>query len=77
MEGILIVTYRCNARCHMCNIWQYPTKPEEELDPKYYEKIPHVKFLTITGGEPFLMRYNPPFTPGFLRRNEIGIEIGP
>ena len=54
MEGILIVTYRCNARCHMCNIWQYPTKPEEELDPKYYEKIPHVKFLNITGGEPFL-----------------------
>jgi hypothetical protein len=30
-----------------------------------------------TRGEPFLMRYNPPFTPGFLRRNEIGIEIGP
>ena len=26
-------------------------------------------------GEPFLMRYNPPFTPGFLRRNELGIEI--
>jgi len=25
--------------------------------------------------EPFLMRYNPPFIPGFLRRNEIGIEI--
>lgn len=28
-----------------------------------------------TRGEPFLMRYNPPFIPGFLRRNEIGIEI--
>jgi hypothetical protein len=28
-----------------------------------------------TKGEPFLMRYNPPFTPGFLRRNEIGLEI--
>jgi hypothetical protein len=26
-------------------------------------------------GEPFLMRYNSPWTPGFLRRNEIGIEI--
>jgi len=25
--------------------------------------------------EPFLMRYNPPFTPGFLRRNEIGVQI--
>jgi hypothetical protein len=26
-------------------------------------------------GEPFLMRYNPPFIPGFLRHNEIGVEI--
>jgi hypothetical protein len=26
-------------------------------------------------GGPFLMRYNPPWTPGFLRRNEAGIEI--
>jgi hypothetical protein len=26
-------------------------------------------------GEPVLMRYNSPFTPGFLRRNEVGIEI--
>ena len=30
-----------------------------------------------TRGKPFLMRYNPPFTPGFLRRNEIGIEVSP
>ena len=26
-------------------------------------------------GEPFLMRYNPPFTPGFLRRNEVGVDV--
>jgi len=26
-------------------------------------------------GEPFLMRYNSPWTPGFMRRNEVGIEI--
>ena len=28
-----------------------------------------------TVGEPFLMRYNSPWTPGFMRRNEVGIEI--
>jgi hypothetical protein len=28
-----------------------------------------------TRGAPFLMRYNAPMTPGFLRRNEVGIEI--
>lgn len=26
-------------------------------------------------GAPFLMRYNAPFTPGFLRRNEVGVQI--
>jgi effector-binding domain-containing protein len=30
---------------------------------------------TATVGEPFLMRYNSPWTPGFMRRNEVGIEI--
>jgi len=28
-----------------------------------------------TSGQPFLMRYNAPWTPGFLRRNEAGIGI--
>jgi hypothetical protein len=26
-------------------------------------------------GGPFLMRYNPPWIPGFLRRNEVAVEI--
>jgi hypothetical protein len=40
----------------------------ELLDILARQKIP-------TRGEPFLMRYNSPFTPGFMRRNEVGIEI--
>jgi len=28
-----------------------------------------------TVGEPVLMRYNAPWTPGFMRRNEIAVEI--
>ncbi len=28
-----------------------------------------------TEGEPILMRYNSPFAPGFMRRNEIGIRV--
>lgn len=26
-------------------------------------------------GTPFLMRYNAPYVPGFMRRNEVGVEI--
>ena len=54
MEGILVATYRCNARCHMCNTWQYPTTSEQEMDPEHYERFPNLEFLNITGGEPFL-----------------------
>ena len=28
-----------------------------------------------TKGRPFLMRYNDPWTPPFMRRNEVGIEV--
>ena len=29
----------------------------------------------VTTGQMFLMRYDSPWTPGFLRRNEVAIEI--
>ncbi|MFP3869191.1 MAG: radical SAM protein [Desulfobacteraceae bacterium] len=50
----LIVTYRCNAKCHMCNTWQYPSKKEEEIGPFVYEKLPFMNTVNVTGGEPFL-----------------------
>ena len=54
MEGAIITTYRCNARCVMCNIWKYPTKVEEEFKPEILEKLPVLNFANITGGEPLL-----------------------
>jgi len=54
MEALIAVTYRCNAHCHMCNTWQHPSRPEDEIRPEDLESLPHVKFANITGGEPFL-----------------------
>ncbi|MBN1866654.1 radical SAM protein [Candidatus Sumerlaeota bacterium] len=54
MEGIVCVTYRCNARCHMCHTWQHPTRPEDEISPGIVDKLPDMAFTNITGGEPFL-----------------------
>jgi len=38
----------------MCNIWKHQTSPQEELDPKYYAKLPDGLRINITGGEPTL-----------------------
>jgi len=54
IQASIITTFRCNAKCNMCNIWKFPTKKEEELDPKYYAKLPDGLRINITGGEPTL-----------------------
>jgi MoaA/NifB/PqqE/SkfB family radical SAM enzyme len=52
------LTYRCNARCHFCNIWAL--EPPKEAD---FDTIQHnlrdlrrlgVKYIDFTGGEPLL-----------------------
>jgi MoaA/NifB/PqqE/SkfB family radical SAM enzyme len=54
-EICIILTYRCNAKCNMCDVWHYPTKPSEEITPKDLEKLPSgLRFINITGGEPFI-----------------------
>lgn len=50
----IITTYRCPMRCKMCNIWKNPTDPKEEIQPNDLEILPKVKFINITGGEPFI-----------------------
>jgi len=53
LHGSVIVTYRCNAKCNMCDTWNHPTKPEEEIDLDVIEKLPNMFFTNVTGGEPF------------------------
>lgn len=55
MDLSIILTYRCNSRCSMCNIWQHPTLPAEEVTPETLAKLPGgFDYLNLTGGEPTL-----------------------
>lgn len=52
-DAVIAVTYRCDSRCNMCNIWQFP--PGREMAPEDYRLIPStLKDVNLTGGEPFL-----------------------
>ncbi len=54
LNGTVIVTYRCNARCNMCNRYKVPSCPEDELSIETIRKLPDMYFANITGGEPFI-----------------------
>ena len=52
-DAVIAVTYRCDSRCNMCNIWQL--EPGREMAPEDYRRIPTtLNDVNITGGEPFL-----------------------
>ena len=54
-EICIILTYRCNAKCNMCNVWHHPTKSDDEISQEDIKKLPSgLRFINITGGEPFL-----------------------
>jgi len=49
---------------------------QEDVNAAKVRLLEGLKKAGITGtGQPVLMRYNAPWTPGFLRRNEVGVEI--
>lgn len=62
---IVVLTYRCNSRCIMCNIWKM--KPHKELSLEQWGKIlkdplfKHIEKINITGGEALLSPMAIPF----------------
>ncbi len=52
------VTYKCNARCHFCDIWSLTPPPESSLETISRNlrdlKRLGVKYVDFTGGEPLL-----------------------
>ncbi len=53
-DASIILTYRCPMRCKMCNIWKYPTDSREEIKADDLRSLPKLKFINLTGGEPFI-----------------------
>lgn len=73
------VTYRCNSRCQMCNIWKkYKEKPESVNEELSYKEIVRIfdnshclrslDELILTGGEPFLRKDLPQIVKYFTSR---------
>ncbi len=55
MDLSVILTYRCQSRCSMCQVWQHPSVPAEEIGPATLAKLPNgFRTITLTGGEPTL-----------------------
>lgn len=55
MDIAIILTYRCNSRCSMCNVWKNPSMPGEEISLETMKKIPdNLNTINLTGGEPTL-----------------------
>ncbi|HOY55915.1 MAG TPA: radical SAM protein [bacterium] len=53
VDAVVAITYKCNARCSMCSIWQI--KDHQEIPAQAYLKLPAtLKDINISGGEPFM-----------------------
>jgi hypothetical protein len=61
----LIATWRYSGRWTTANYQQHEAKLRHAITTRGFK---------VTG-EPILARYNPPFMPAFLRRNEVLIPV--
>lgn len=72
LHVILFVTDHCNARCGTCFYWQNLNQGES-LQPDHIERISDsldaIRWLDISGGEPFLRRDLAAICHRFVRHN--------
>lgn len=52
------ITYNCNSRCKICNIWKKKSRNELKLEEirKFFEKNNYFSWIDLTGGEPFIRK---------------------
>ncbi|HEX9636001.1 MAG TPA: radical SAM protein [Acidobacteriota bacterium] len=54
-SALIATTFKCNARCVMCNIWR--VKEHNDLKPEEYRDLPRsLEHINVSGGEPFLRK---------------------
>ena len=70
LYGTVIVTYRCNSHCNMCDCFKDPTRPEEEITLKEIRKLPEMAFTNITGGEPFIRKDIPEIVEELYKKSD-------
>ncbi|MDD5606712.1 MAG: radical SAM protein [Candidatus Pacebacteria bacterium] len=64
------ITYRCNARCQICNIWKSSSQNELSLQEiEKFVKNSNFKWLNLTGGEPFLREDFAEIIKAFVKYN--------
>lgn len=49
---VIATTEKCNLKCTMCNIWK--TENPTDLSLEKFEKLHNLKYINLSGGEPFL-----------------------
>ena len=54
VDAVLAVTYKCNAKCKMCDIWQIKDHANEVNAGDFLFLPKNLKYINISGGEPFL-----------------------
>ncbi len=52
-DATIAITYRCNSRCTMCNIWQIENPQELPLEA-FNNLSEDLRYINLSGGEPFL-----------------------
>ncbi|MBI5034117.1 MAG: radical SAM protein [Chloroflexi bacterium] len=70
-----IVTWRCNLRCFMCDVWKKTDHDDMTVDEirDIFKQIPHLDSLRITGGEPFLRRDLTEITRAIIEENNPSV----
>jgi Fe-coproporphyrin III synthase len=65
---VIAVTYRCNSRCRMCNIWQTKDFSGEMALADFANLPVNLKNINLSGGEPFLRMDLPEIAAAIKKR---------